>query len=38
MLGCVLIEMCFVKILNIEWFELDNVYKNLNEIYKLGLK
>lgn len=30
--------MCFVKILNIECFELDNVYKNLNEIYKLGLK
>ncbi|HCY1158564.1 TPA: ABC transporter ATP-binding protein [Staphylococcus aureus] len=38
LLGRVLTEMRLVKISNTERLELDNAHKNLNEIYKLGLK
>ncbi|MBO1198819.1 ABC transporter ATP-binding protein [Staphylococcus simiae] len=38
LLGRVLTEMRLVKVSNTERLELDNAHKNLNEIYKLGLK
>lgn len=38
LLGRVLTEMRLVKVSNTERLELDNAHKNLNSIYKLGLK